>query len=75
MMAASRLAETPGALQGRNRKTRPSGIRISRFPLQKRRRGVLGDKRTTWRNRKEKTQKNRDERTTWEEKERWSREP
>ncbi|KAJ1107922.1 hypothetical protein NDU88_005308 [Pleurodeles waltl] len=32
-MAASRPADIPGALRGRNRKTHPSGIRISGFPL------------------------------------------
>ncbi|KAJ1105651.1 hypothetical protein NDU88_003056 [Pleurodeles waltl] len=74
-MAASRPAETPGAPRGWNWKTRPSGIRISGFPLQKRRRDVPGGERMMQRNRKEKTtRRNRDERTMREEKGRQSRE-
>ncbi|KAJ1161452.1 hypothetical protein NDU88_001938 [Pleurodeles waltl] len=76
MMAAYRPTETPGAPRVRKRKTRPSGIWISRFLLQKRRWGIPGDGKTTWRNRKEKTtRKTRDERTTQKEKGRRSREP
>ncbi|KAJ1125217.1 hypothetical protein NDU88_003651 [Pleurodeles waltl] len=76
MMAASRAGETPGAPRGQNRKTRPSGIRTSVFPSLKRRRGVPGKGRTTWRNRKAETMRtNRDKRTTREEKRRWNREP
>ncbi|KAJ1190408.1 hypothetical protein NDU88_007146 [Pleurodeles waltl] len=66
MMAASRAAETPGAPQGRNRKTRPSGIRVSGFLLLKRGRGVPGNRKTTRPNKDERTTPREERRRTWE---------